>query len=306
MFQITASLAIGCGWLAWRRKVGRAWSPAAGPALLALGWLIQAGVEMQTVRNDGGRMNTVFKFWYQSWIVLAVGCAIVLTGELVSRRGLRRTAVVATAIAVVTTVGFWAVATPVRQDDRISGRGTSLDGEAYLRTGLLVGSDDTNFAPGDDLPLIDWLRANVSGIRPVAEAPGVDYRWTSRISWSTGLPTPIGWPYHETQQRRPYGASIETRVADMTALYTTTDEREIARVLARYSIAYVVYGTQEDLIASDENADALRRFECLSVMHETGRTTGEAADPQAYFVAEVDRPCVMDRRPLPTAPPPSS
>ena len=84
-FEISASLALACGWVAWQRRGWRrAFSPL-GPLALAIGWAIQAGVEMLTVRNDGGRMNTVFKFWYESWIVLAVGCAVVVAEQLRSR-----------------------------------------------------------------------------------------------------------------------------------------------------------------------------------------------------------------------------
>ena len=68
-------------------RVASPFSPL-GPLTLAIGWAIQAGVEMLTVRNDGGRMNTVFKFWYESWIVLAVGCAVVVAEQLRSRRRL--------------------------------------------------------------------------------------------------------------------------------------------------------------------------------------------------------------------------
>ena len=71
------------------------------------------------------------------------------------------------------------------------------------------------------------------GIHVVAEAPGNDYKWTSRISWLTGLPTPIGWRYHQSQQRRAYGASLEARIAAMTELYTTTDVHVMANVLSR-------------------------------------------------------------------------
>lgn len=313
-FVSCSLLALGCGWSAvagfTRSRQARtdARSPV-GPFVLAAGWAVQAGVELVNVRNDGGRQNTVFKFWYESWILLAIGAAIVIAEQLLSRRSWRRrTAGALLAVMGALSVAFWWLTLPVRTDDRISLGGASLDGEAYLRTGFTVGADDKRFVPGDDVALIDWLRANVRGLPAIAEAPGDDYRWTSRISWSTGLPTPIGWPYHESQQRRPYGGVISARQTDMMTLYTTSDEREIARVLSRYSIAYVVFGTQERLLSSDASAEALRSFPCLKIeaTEVPDAATGglvPASPRDTYYVAAVDRACVSRLRPpLPPAP----
>ena len=279
---LTSLLMVGCGWCAWvaRRSPDRS---SLGPAAMAIGWSVQAGVELFTVRNDGGRLNTVFKFWFESWAVLAVGTAVVLAEQLWHHhRMVRRAATWAVTIACLCGVAFWWVATPVRVDDRISGGGLSLDGEAYLSDGFVIGVEGGSFTPADDLPLVNWLRANVAGIRVIAEAPGVDYRWTGRISWLTGLPTPVGWTYHESQQRRAYGQMIETRRLDLTKLYTTTDPVVSARILAQYSVAYVVFGTQEQLLATPQSTSALRESECLTVRTESN----------ALFVAEVDAACV--------------
>ena len=300
VFQLTASLALGCGWTAWQRRSTEAGGLAAvGPLVLAVGWAIQAAVEMVTVRNDGGRMNTVFKFWYQSWLVLAVGTAAVVTTELVRRDGLRRAATAFVAVAAVLSFAFWWWATPVRLDDRISAPGLSLAGEAVLSPSFVMDVDGQRFVPADDVPLADWLRANVAGIRPIAEAPGIDYRWTSRMSWMTGLPSPIGWPYHERQQRRAYEPAIDQRIADLTSLYTSTNPADLARVLATYRIEYVVFGTQERLLASDASATTLRSFECLDVRFVADRSVPDGVEPGVFFVAAVDRDCVNRLRPTP-------
>ena len=280
---LTTMLALGCGWCAWTAVRATDRSPL-GAVVLAIGWAIQSAVELFTLRNDGGRMNTVFKFWYESWAVLAVGAAVVLAEQLWHRRRVaRRAAAWTTVVACVCAVAFWWLTTPVRMDDRLSAGGLSLDGSAYLTDAFTLGADDTLVTPADDLPLVDWLRANVAGIRVIAEAPGVDYAWTSRISWLTGLPTPIGWAYHETQQRRAYGQKIDARRIDMTELYTSTDPVAIARILAQYSVAYVVFGTQEQLLATPGSESTLRDSECLAIRVESGD----------FYVAEVDAACVI-------------
>ncbi len=312
VFEITASLTIACAWVAWQRwrhgpPAGVARFGPLGPFALGIGWAIQAGVEMLTVRNDGGRMNTVFKFWYESWIVLAVGGAVVVAEQLRSRDAtLRSTSRIVIGSALAMGLGFWWLAVPVRTDDRISAAGLSLDGQAYLSDEFVFGGGENRFVPADDVALADWLRANVRGIQVVAEAPGNDYQWTGRISWLTGLPTPIGWGYHETQQRRPYGASIETRKADMTALFTTTDPGVMATVLSRYTVAYVVFGTQEQLLSSPQSEAALRSFECIDVLTQADRSTEQGVISQQLFVAHVDPACVIRLRPPLPPPPPST
>jgi uncharacterized membrane protein len=306
-FEITLALTLASTWVAWEgwRRAPR--RPIVAPLLLALGWGIQAGVEMLSVRNDAGRQNTVFKFWYESWIVLAIACAVVLAQQMRSRTvWLRRTSWVLAGGALVMACGFWVLATPVRLDDRISDGGLSLDGEAYLTDELAYGADADRFVPADDMPLVEWLRANVRGIRVEAEAPGNDYKWTGRISWLTGLPTPIGWSYHESQQRRPYGASLTARHDAMTELYTTSDVHVMADVLSRYDVDYLVFGTQEHLLASPESEAALRSFECLTVVATADRTTESGVEPGALFVAEVDPACVNRLRPPLPSPPPSA
>ncbi len=304
--EISASLALASGWVAWQRRGWASQFSPLGPLALTIGWAIQAGVEMLTVRNDGGRMNTVFKFWYESWIVLAVGCAVVAAEQLSSRDvWARRTSRLLVAGSVVLAVAFWWMATPPRMDDRLSAGGLSLDGDAYLTAEFVYGSDVERFVPADDIPLVDWIRANVHGIQVVAEAPGNDYKWTGRISWLTGLPTPIGWRYHQSQQRRAYGASLEARIAAMTDLYTTTDVHVMANVLSRYSVRYLVFGTQERLLASPASTAALRSFECLDVVTDADRSTEIGVVRDELFVAAVDASCVTRQRPPLPPPPPT-
>jgi YYY domain-containing protein len=305
VFALTVALALGSAWVGWRRmrRHGPSLQRAVPMAVLAAGWAVQAGVEYLTVLNDGGRMNTVFKFWFQSWILLALGCGAVAAESVVAvasrRRKLARTPrtpAVLAALAIPLAATFWWTTMPVRLSDRISDSSRFLDGEAFLRPEFSVGEGVERYVPLDDLALITWLRAQVPGLPTVAEAPGIDYRWSGRISWSTGLPTPIGWAYHQTQQRRPYGPFIDRRVEDLGTLYRTTDQQEIARVLATYDVAYVVFGTQERLLADEASTAALRSFPCMTVLVQADRTTEAGTVPGELFVAAVDRACVSSFR----------
>ncbi|MCY7299124.1 MAG: DUF2298 domain-containing protein [Ilumatobacteraceae bacterium] len=284
-----AALAAAAAVIGRRRKS----VPSLGCALMALGWLVIVVIEQYSVKNDGGRMNTVFKGWYQAWLLLAIGSAVSLV-VLVRSRALatswrpqlyRRTGVAFVAFAGVVAVAFAVLATPVRLDDRLSPDGLSLDGMAYFESGLRYGDSDRLLA--DDLPLLKWLQANVHGIVPIAEAPGDDYVWSSRFATMTGLPTPIGWPYHERQQKRDYGYLVDQRIADMKELYTTTDSRRAAELLARYRLHYITFGLVEQRLSPDPTGATLLAGPCVREVFRSGD----------LFVAEVDRQCLRELPP---------
>lgn len=270
--------------LAGRRPAGGASSLAA--AATAVGWLAVVVIEQFSVKNDDGRMNTVFKGWYQAWLLLSIGSAVSL---VVLARSLRRadapqprlqhrTAVAFVAFAAVVAAAFAVLAVPARLADRESPDGLSLDGLGFFDAGLREGDSERLLA--DDLPLLRWLQGNVHGIVPIAEAPGEDYRWTGRFATYTGLPTPIGWPYHERQQKRDYGYIVDQRHADMTELYTTTDPDRVAELLARYRIRYLTFGTVEQRL--NPTGAVLLAAPCVAEVFRSG----------VSFVAEVDHECL--------------
>lgn len=280
-------------------------------ALLCLGWGYVAVIELVSVVNDFDRMNTVFKGWFGAWAVMAVALGASLARALPERlipfrneardtRAPRWGVVLAVTTLVVgalVSVAFVQLAVPARLDDRTSPGGLSLDPMRYLDGDLTLTSGDppVTYRPGDDRPLISWLRDNVAGIVTVAEAPGQGYTWTGRIASHTGLPSVIGWPYHQSQQRRAYGSEITEREVDMQNLYTSNDPLVMVSVLQRYRIAYVVFGTVETALAGADGRQALLDLPCLDVVFRDGER----------FVSRVDQRCLaLEPGALPYSPPP--
>ena len=70
--------------------------------------------------------------------------------------------------------------------------------------------------------------------------------WGSRFSIYTGLPTVIGWAWHQRQQRNTVPEQwIYGRIDEVRQFYTTTDDAAAAAFLRRYGISYIIVGELE-------------------------------------------------------------
>ncbi|HEU5152176.1 MAG TPA: DUF2298 domain-containing protein [Iamia sp.] len=288
---VALALAAGtAGVAALRRPRGEGPSPVA-LLLVGLGWALVAGVEVVTVVNDFERQNTVFKVWYQAWVLVALGVAVAVAGTVPAterllrrpreRRPGRAVALAVLAPAVLMAVAFVQLAVPARLDDRTSAGGPSLDGLAYLDD-TVVGEGARSFRPGDDRPLIAWLQENVRGTPTVAEAAGDDYSWSGRIAVHTGLPSVIGWPYHQSQQRRSYEPTVYERAGEMATLYQSLDPEPVTAILQRHRVGYVVFGTLERLLVPTGAHAALAEHPCLTI----------AFRHDDLWIGRVDQPCL--------------
>lgn len=175
----------------------------------------------------GGRMNTIFKFYYQAWVIWSIAAAygtVILMRELVKTRGL----ILRIALLAVLAAGL--VYAPVMLANRTNGydlsAGLTLDGLQSFRT----------YNP-DDAAVIDWLSKAPPGV--VAEAVGGQYSSYARIATQTGLPNVIGWPGHESQWRGG-DKLFASRAGDIERLYVTNDWAEAESILNKYSIRYIV------------------------------------------------------------------
>jgi uncharacterized membrane protein len=96
-----------------------------------------------------------------------------------------------------------------------------------------------------------WLRdytSNQSERRGVVlEANGMNYSWANRISTYTGLPTIVGWPFHELQWRGNLNEKvIWDNWLDMNRIYETTDVNYATELLKQHNVRYVFVGQIEN------------------------------------------------------------
>ena len=224
-------------------------------ALAAGGLFIWVGIEVLYLRdfNDGGaayRMNTIFKFGLQSWILLALGCAGLVYLTFTETRGLLRRSLpvsIATVLLACSLVyPAYGGAVRLRQRFPEPPPGRTLDGEAFLRTASLPNESGRpeNFA--QDYAAIQWMRANITAPHPFAEAAIGPYRGNGgRISMFTGQPAVVGWDNHEGQQRYP--EPVAQRNRDVRDLYNSPDPQRALEVISRYGIRYIYVGPVERL-----------------------------------------------------------
>ena len=232
--------------------------------LAALGLLLIMGSELLFIGDTfGNRMNTVFKLYYQAWILLAVvsGFALYYWHSLrASLSGWRRSLTTLWAgIFVVLLAGsiYYPPAAIVSKGESFGG-GVSLDGLAFVAKRRLA-----------EYEAIEYLKKNIQRDTALIEAVG-EYNTSVRvhdqttiggfdaglISRSTGMPTVLNWPGHERQWR---GATdrVDTRDQDVTRIYQTLVPEEAKSLMAKYDVTYVYVGPRE---REKYGADGLEKF----------------------------------------------
>ncbi len=124
----------------------------------------------------------------------------------------------------------------------------TLDGTAYMRAeGAFYPDPKGPITFEWDYMAITWLQENVSGSPVIVEAVTPLYRWGSRVSVYTGLPTVVGWPWHQMQQRWDARHEVEARVSDVEEMFTTADLSRTSELLEKYRVSYIYFGEQERL-----------------------------------------------------------
>ncbi len=211
--------------------------------LAALGLLLIMGPELLHV-NDGfsgawERMNTVFKLYYQAWILLsaAAGYAVYYWASLRDRaRG--RSLVMARVwslafLALLAASAYYPIAAAATKGNLFA-QDATLNGLSHL----------ARFNRQDEYDAIEFIRRDAGLGEAVLEAFGGDYTPFGRISSSTGAPTVLGWAGHQVQWRGTHTV-LGDRQADIAAIYSTEDVEEAKRLLDKYDVSYVYVGDRE-------------------------------------------------------------
>ena len=234
---------------------------------LGMALAIGMGVDFVSLNGDIGRMNTLFKLYLESWVLfsLAAGYMLWYLGERgwlapVWRRDRWRAKLAWTGILAVllaSSLIYPVLGTKARINDRFGDTPLTLEGTAYMAQAVHQ-EESRSLQLKWDLEAIRWLQDNVEGSPVILEAHHDQYHWTSRVSDYTGLPTVLGWPWHQIQQRTPYAYAVQERSRDIMEIYSTADLGRAQELLTKYEAEYIVVG---ELERAHYPASGLGKFE---------------------------------------------
>ena len=211
--------------------------------LLSAAAYLLAGADLYHLADFfGNRMNTVFKVYYQAWLLLGIVGAYGAYYAFSRWSTLRlRCKIVqfawAVAVGVLLIASFYypVGATIDRTGTFRAGhdfKNNTLDGLAYIRA--------SNRA---EYEAIIWLRDEAPR-GTMVEAVGDDYTEYGRVSAATGQPAVLGWKGHEHQWR---GTTLpfEGREEDVASIYQSPDPEVVRQLVSKYDIRYVFLGPRE-------------------------------------------------------------
>jgi uncharacterized membrane protein len=227
--------------------------------LIAFGTLLVIGPEFLYLRDQfGTRINTVFKFYYQAWMLwsLAASYEIVVLAQqlrggwnIAFRAGLLLLLLVGLTYPVLSILDRTGNFQFDRALEFLNTFRSSDDEAARAFARQELGSlwsldyfDMFQRQNPDEAAAIRWLQSAPDGV--VAEAIGGSYSAYGRVSELTGLPTVLGWPGHESQWRGGYEEQ-GSRQGDVETLYATADWQTAKEIISRYNIRYVYVGGLE-------------------------------------------------------------
>lgn len=201
--------------------------------LLTLAAILVLAPEFVYLRDQFGyRINTVFKFYYQAWMLWSLAAAFGTAILLQNLRG----AVNILFRVLIGIVFFAGLLYPV------FGLLTKTNSFKPLYGFTLDDFDRIIRENPDEAAAIEFLLAAPDGV--VAEAVGDGYSGYARISMFTGLQTVLGWPGHEAQWRGTFDPQGSRR-EDIERLYATPRWDEAQSIIEQYNIRYIFVGILE-------------------------------------------------------------
>jgi YYY domain-containing protein len=220
----------------------------------AVGALVVWGTDVVYLRDpySSPRMNTIFKFYYQVWLVWGTLAAYALWSLLRhdGTRWQRALWLVPFALLAWGAAVYPALAPAEMPISR------TLDGLAYVKQRY-----------PNEAAAMQWIMRNTANNAVIVQAPGRAYNSsTARIASATGRPTVVGWTQHERIWRSGQAGMIDevrNRENDVIALYTTADAVQAQALLDQYDVEYVYVGPQERALVAQQGApaDALTKFD---------------------------------------------
>ncbi len=247
-------------------------------ALTFTGLIILLGVEFFFLRDflGGGdyyRMNTLFKFFIQVWVIFGLVVAVALPqlwqwawrwswpGQLIWRG--------AVVLLLMASLVYPVLGTRTRVDDRFPGDHNrpaigTLDGLAYMTVGSFEWPAGSPIELQYDYEAIRWLQEYVAGTPVIAEAKVGYYREGGmRVAAYTGLPSVLGG-LHQNEQR--YSSQVGERDFVVNEFWNTPDPNRALELIDQLGISYIYVGQIERITYGEQVEEKFRQLHQQGVL----------------------------------------
>lgn len=180
------------------------------------------------------RANTMFKLGYQAFMMMALASSFVF---ILFKTTLKKNIFLSAVYFLIFFFIFSLVAVyPYFATTSYYGKldkSPSLDGSVWI-----------NSTYSEYKEIIDFLNTNVKDQPTILEAQGDSYTDFNVVSAYTGLPTVAGWFVHQWLWRGS-PSFVSDRVPDIQNIYESEDIESVKNSLKKYSIKYIIVGTNE-------------------------------------------------------------
>ena len=226
--------------------------------LVFIGFLLIGGCEVLFIKDhfsDGAlyRMNSVFKFHYQVWILFSLASGPLLKWLVENQWShwvtWKKAVWSVLFLSALLGAGLYPLMAFTARMRGSSPDMATMDGEVYYQ-----------HAFSNDYDAAQWIKQNVTPagkkVPVILEAWGGSYQQQfGVIATLTGYPTVLGWDFHEAQWRGSWDKpairggdpedTVFRRRSDVDAIYSSADINQTRDLLRRYSVDYVYVGDVE-------------------------------------------------------------
>ncbi len=245
--------------------------------MVGTGLVLTLVVEFIVLVGDIGRMNTVFKFYLQVWVLFAVSAAAGF-GWLLEEfdqwsDNWRNAWYTAATLLFAGALLYLFTGSMDKIRDRMSAETPfTFDSMEYMRTSTYWDQQEMTLA--EDYDAIRWMQENIEGTPVIVEANTPEYRWGTRYTIYTGLPGVVGWNWHQRQQRALFPSNWVTDRVEAVRFFYDTSSGEYAReFLSKYNVEYIIVG-QLERIYHPEGIEKFERYNgsLWNKVYENGQT----------------------------------
>ncbi len=253
--------------LLWQRLMAKdddTANPATTFALLlaGIGLLLVFAPEFVYLLDNFGpnmRMNTVFKFYYQGWLLMGLAGVYGVVATIAQRKA---PALLGAGAFLLILAGLaYPMAGIPAKAGLFQNPAPTLDAIAYI----------AQWNP-DEYAAIQWVRANTPADAIMLEAKGASYRADyNRISTATGRATLMGWDGHESQWRgEAFVQMAQGRDAALDAIFRQASAQAFQDALDGWGIDYVYIGPIERSVYNLSPGSEARFDQLMDLVFQQG------------------------------------